>query len=277
MSVEFNKNLQYIFDLKRLYERERTKFIEWLKRERKISNKLIQNYVSAIDRYLPCNIKTPKELDKTIVNKPKYYIIGVRQFLNYLEDEYEIDSLNGYLLSRWKLKLKSPRSKPREIYITNKEIRDAYNSIEDNQTRVVFKLIVYSGIRLTHAVEMMRNFNPENVVVKGNIAYYPISEIVKGTKRGYIALFPSRFVDELKSVHVTFNYYTLQKRMKVGRVSANTLRKCHLNLMAEYDVRESVAEFIQGRKSLPIGTIHYLKAKEKAIKEYAKIVDRFPI
>ena len=47
--------------------------------------------------------------------------------------------------------------------------------------------------------------------------------------------------------------------------------------MAEYDVRESIAEFIQGRKSLPIGTIHYLKVKEEAIKEYAKIVDKFPI
>ncbi len=265
------------FDLRELYERERSKFVEWLKRERRISDKLIHDYLSAIDRYLPEGITKPKDLDETLNGKPKYYVIGVRQFLNYLEDEHEISDLNGYSISRWKLKLKSPRSKPREVYLTDDEIREAFEHIEDDQTRLVFKLITYSGIRLSHAIRMMRSFNPKNIVVKGDVAYYPISEIVEGTKRGYIALFPSRFVDELKSVEITFNYHTIQKRIRFGRVSANTIRKWHLNLMAECDVRESVAEFIQGRKSLPIGTIHYLKAKERAIKEYAKIVDKFPI
>ncbi len=51
------------FDLTELYERERSKFIEWLKRERKISDGLIHDYISAIDRLLPYGIRKPKELD----------------------------------------------------------------------------------------------------------------------------------------------------------------------------------------------------------------------
>jgi len=265
------------FDLRELYERERSKFIEWLKRERKIGDRLIRDYLSAIDRFLPKGLTKPKDLDRTLNDKPKYYIIGVRQFFNYLEDEYEMSELNGYSMSRWKLKLKSPRSKPREIYLTDEEIKEAFEHIEDEQTRIMFKLIVYSGIRLAHAVRVMRSFDIRNVVIKDRIAYYPISEFVKGKKKGYIMLFPSKFVEELKNVKITYDYWTFEKRIRYGRVSVNTIRKWHLNLMAECDVRESVAEFIQGRKSLPIGTIHYLKAKEKAIKEYAKIVDKFPI
>ena len=265
------------FDLTELYERERSKFIESLKRERKISDGLIHDYISAIDRLLPYGIRKPKELDRTLNDKPKYYILGVRQFLNYLEDEYEISDLNGYSISRWKLKLKSPRSKPREIYLKNEEIIEAFEHIEDEQTKIMFKIIIYSGIRLSHAVRVMKSFDIRNVVIKDRIAYYPISEVVKGKKKGYIMLFPSKFVKELRKAKITYSYYTFQERIRYKRVSVNTIRKWHLNLMAEYDVRESIAEFIQGRKSLPIGTIHYLKAKEKAIKEYAKIVDKFPI
>ena len=53
---------------------------------------------------------------------------------------------------------------------------------------------------------VMRSFDIKNDVIKDRIAYYPISEVVKGKKRGYIVLFPSKFVEELKNAKIMYNY-----------------------------------------------------------------------
>ncbi len=108
-----------------------------------------------------------------------------------------------------------------------------------------------------------------------NIARYPVAWISKGRKRAFWAYFPLRFIDELEPIDL--NPGTAKEGIRYGRVSASTIRKWNYNFMIENGVPESVADFVQGRASVTIGSAHYLYKTRQADTFYSKIVDKFPI
>ncbi|UGV41716.1 hypothetical protein J7W08_05415 [Methanococcoides orientis] len=67
------------------------------------------------------------------------------------------------------------------------------------------------------------------------------------------------------------------KKIRHGRVSAKTIRKWHLNVMIKEGVTESLADFIQGRASMTVGSAHYLNKVEQAKNEYRRIMEKFSI
>lgn len=67
------------------------------------------------------------------------------------------------------------------------------------------------------------------------------------------------------------------KKIQSGRVSAKTIRKWNLNKMIKEGVTESLADFIQGRASLTVGSAHYLNKMGQAKDQYRRIMGKFPI
>lgn len=140
-------------------------------------------------------------------------------------------------------------------------------------------MLVYSGARLKHVYDALKDFNPANtVIVNDKVAIYPTSSISKGAKKSYWLFFPKKFIDELKELNITVGYSTIQKHLAYKRVNAETIKKWHFNFMIiENDVPESVADFIQGRRPVTVGSAHYLNKTKDADKHYARMVDKFPI
>ena len=264
-------------DLRKLYERHREKLYDYLVKIRAIDKSLAKYYISTIDRLLPEGITTPKELENAVIeaNRNNKLIKGLRNFLNYLEHELEVYELNGYSLEAWRKRLKIPKSNAREVYITDNELREAYSKIKKEELKLVFKLLVFSGIRLKHLWLALKEFNSSNLVVKSNIARYPISTVAKATKKAYWLYMPAELIEELKPLTHGYDYY--QKGIKHGRVDANSIRKWHLNKLIELGVPESVADFIQGRASLTVGSTHYLNKTKQADEFYSKIVDNLKV
>ena len=110
-------------------------------------------------------------------------IKAVRNLLNFAE-ERENFSLEYITKLRKVLKIKP--AGVRKIFINDEELIEAYDKVKDS-LKPFFKLLVYSGMRLSHAVSMVRNYDISNLVVKDNIARYPINWLSKGKKRGYWA------------------------------------------------------------------------------------------
>lgn len=154
--------------------------------------------------------------------------------LNFAEEREDL-SLEYIAKLRKVLKIKP--AGVREIFISDKELIEAYNSIKDN-LKPFFKLLVYSGLRLSHAVSMVKSFDRANLVIKGNIARYPISWLSKGKKRGYWCYIPK------ESAKVYVNYHTYSKELQYKRFSAVVIRKWHLNKLIELGVPESIALLI---------------------------------
>ncbi|WP_442920356.1 integrase [Methanococcoides sp.] len=56
-----------------------------------------------------------------------------------------------------------------------------------------------------------------------------------------------------------------------------TICKWHLNFIVKGGVTESIADFIQGRAALTVGSAHYLNKVQQAKKEYLKIIGMFSL
>ncbi|WP_370574627.1 integrase [Methanomethylovorans sp.] len=69
----------------------------------------------------------------------------------------------------------------------------------------------------------------------------------------------------------------LTKKLQVGRVSAKTIRKWHLNVMVKEGVTKSLADFMQDRVPVTVGSAHYLNKVQQAKEEYRRIRGNFEI
>jgi intergrase/recombinase len=257
------------------YQKNKHTFIKWL--FNRIDEYTATRYIRYLDRYLSeakvSSVKDMQELLLTIESGRNWFIKAVRNLLNFAEEREDF-SLEYITKLRKVLKIKP--AGVREIFISDEELIEAYDKVKDS-LKPFFKLLVYSGIRLSHAVSMVRSFDRVNLVVKDNIARYPINWLSKGKKRGYWAYMPKEFAKELEGLAVYEHYDSYGKGIRFGRVSAVTIRKWHLNKLIELGVPESIADFIQGRASLTVGSTHYLNKTKQADDWYSRIVDNLKV
>lgn len=200
---------------------------------------------------------------------------GLRNLFSYFEDE-EIDNICGYSLEKWRRYVKIKKSGVVEIYVTDREIKEAYEECPDD-LKPIYRLLVYSENRFTHIYEMLQKFDERNIISDGEVAHYPTSSLSKGTKQTFHMFFPSSHIPELKKIGNLDSYDHILKNIQSGRVSAKTIRKWHLNKMIKEGITESLADFIQGRASLTVGSAHYLNKTGQAKDQYRRILGKFPI
>ena len=266
--------LKEAIDLLELYRKMKNDFIDYLYNIRSIDERQIKDYIRAIERHLTSNVRTPKELENVVIkaNRNNKLIKGLRNFFNYLEYE-EIYELNGYNLDVWRKRLKVKQSKAREVYITDEELIEAYECVKSNkQLELCFKLLVFSGLRLKHLWEVMKDFDRSKLIIKNEIARYPVNFVSKSTKKSYWLYIPSKIVDQLEKFR--FNYWYYQRGIRFNRVDSNSIRKWHLNKLIELRVPESIADFIQGRASVTVGSTYYLNKTKQADEWYSRVVDK---
>jgi intergrase/recombinase len=157
------------------------------------------------------------------------------------------------------------------MYIGDEELIDAYRHI-DAEYRPMFKLLTFSGVRLK---QMYYGFAHVDIVVEKNgIARIPISSEARGNKKAFWIVIPSDFLQELQHTELSHNYHTYVKKIRYGRVTAKTLRNWNFNFLLENDVSESIADFIQGRSSVTVGSSHYMNKTRHADRAYQKISEK---
>ena len=141
--------------------------------------------------------------------------------------------------------------------------------------RILFELLVYSGLRLKHAIRLLSNFDKANlIVVNEKVSRYPINFVSRGKKKAYWAYMPTDFAKKLRRINLD---YGMRDHILHGKVSATTIRKWHANFLIENGVPESIVEFIHGRADVSIGSAHYYHKTKQADNFYSKVVDKFPI
>ena len=267
--------------LKEIYNKHRRQFIKFLEKRIKkgeLSNVTARNYISAIETYLK-DVYYPTELEELILNvRGDKFAKGLRNFFNFLEEEKGISAINGINLEKWRSKTFIRRYKAREKFISDEELKEAYYSyirkINDEERELVFLVLVFSGLRLKQVVEALQNYDESNVVeVNEKVKRYPVGFVSKGQKKAFWLYYPSWL--ELKRLSKGYAFF--KDNLAYKRVSANTIRKWHYNFLILNGVPESVADFIQGRASVTVGSAHYLAKTKQADEWYSRIVDKFPL
>jgi intergrase/recombinase len=242
----------------------------YLGEERTINERTNKDYISSLERNLP-HIETLNQLRNHLhtIYTDSYgrAMKNLFNFMLYIDQ----DEFNGISIDRWKkaIKLRSPGV--REIYVSDDEIKTAYKNITE-EGRPFFKLLMYSGVRLSQTIEGIKRLG--NSVIRDDLCRIPVSSISRGNKKVYWIYFPRSFLSEIEKAETPLDHRTYEKHVKFNRVSASTIRKWHLNFLIEHGIPESVADFIQGRASVTVGSAHYLAKTQQADLWYGKVVDK---
>jgi len=152
-------------------------FKRYLLEERKVSESWANKIVSVLKRFVTeINLNTLRESFYNCTDK-KSFVCAVRDTaLDILESEF----------------LKPIKSRSREIYLSDDEIRERLELIREkwkDKTEIVYKFLVYTGQRLSHTIRALGNFDKRKIKIYDNVGE---------KKRSFIALFPSEFTFELK-------------------------------------------------------------------------------
>lgn len=121
-------------------------------------------------------------------------------------------------------KLTSESTEQGKFFISDGELIDAYNIVTEKfpELETIFKLMVYSGVRLKQIIEALKTFNPKNVVeVNKKVVRYPIVSTFKGKKKAFWMY----FLASLNLHRSEISYHVARAKLNLGRVSANTIRK----------------------------------------------------
>lgn len=258
--------------LNELWAAERANFAEWLSAE--VGEETRKDYVRALDRLFGRHvIRTLEDLEKALRAEgyKRNVSKALRRLAKYLVERDIIDS-NSYEKIKNIAKLKA--TGVREVFITNEDVRTAYNEVQKRgkPAETLFLLLVFSGIRLKQAVELLRTYDPTKLyLIDDKAARYPIFSTSKGKKKAFWAYGPRDFFERLEPLEVKYN--TAKDLVAFGKVSANSIRKWHYTFLIQKGMPSEIADFIQGRVSGSVGATHYLNKAVLADEWYSAVVD----
>ncbi len=250
------------------YSKYRNDFITWLE-EKDLNERYVKDIITYLDKYLSGKvIYTPLEVSqiRNISSSKKNITVAIRTLLNFCE---EMDLLDEDFINKLRRPLKTIKPNPDNYVPGDDKVLEAYQNINPKY-KIVFKLLLFSGIRATEAVMFFKEYSREKVEIKGNVARYPLFSLRKN-KRSYFVYFPAEFVDELEQKE--FTKYGIGDAFQKAGLPSKYLRKWNYNFLIMHNVPESVADFIQGRASISIGSMHYLAKVKQADYWYGKVAD----
>jgi intergrase/recombinase len=251
------------------YSEHREEFIFWIE-DKNFSKRYAKDIIIYLDKYLLGNIVCSPadiaEVRRSSSSKAEI-TIALRVFLNYCE---EMDIIDEGFITKLRKPLKVVRSKPDNYVPNDDKVKEAYRKINPKY-RIVFKIFSFGGIRITESALFFSNYNRERVVINGKVARYPLFAIRK-SKRAYFVYFPSSMINEMKRIKLTDK--AISTAFIKSGLPAKYLRKWNYNFLIMHNVPESVADFIQGRSPVSIGSMHYLAKVKQADYWYAQVADK---
>ncbi len=202
---------------------------------------------------------------------------AIRSFLNFLADEELMEKEAVNFLKEY---VKPKKSGVSQDHIIDAQVREAYPQVkargEINQ--LLFELLVFTGLRLSTIVAMLAEYDERKLIpVNAEVVRYPVHEYSKGQKRAFWAYMPVELAGRLRRVKLkykTVNWWVYYKDEKwATAVSSKTIRKWFYTFFIRKGVPGEVADFIQGRAAVTIGSRVYLKKTLAADEAYSRVVD----
>ncbi len=240
------------------------------------------------------NVETLREGFHNTTNK-KDYVNAARVLLDYLKsrrymNRWEIQEIleQPFLTCIGSKKERVPGIASEEA---DKHIIEVLRWIEekwDEETVLLYKLLVFSGLRLEHAIRVLETFDERHLEFKGRVARYPTEMIATEIKGSFYAFMPAEFARKLRRIKFTIQYYTIENRLNPKKwkpkkeewqrswINAKNIRKWFENFCKRHGVELLYRKFFMGHSTRAV-IEHYEQMEDLSWNEYEKIVDKFPI
>ena len=244
-------------------------FERWLRK--RVSKEHVRRILSTLNRYAKgAIISTPKDVFeiKSKATDINGIVIALRNILNYAE---EMDLLSEEQLYKMRKGLKFIKSNADAYVPSEDKVKETYQLINEPRQKLMFEILLTSGIRIREAVDLVNSFDKEKLETFDSFARYPLFEL-RHSKRAYYVYLPLAIAQKIERINIT--YKSVERYFQKRGLPAKYLRKWNYNFLIMHNVPESVADFIQGRSPISIGSMHYLAKVKQADYWYTKITNK---
>jgi len=230
-----------------------------------ISRKLDDGYIKDLTNTLTRFIR--EDITQLPDNISEMQSIGLRSYIQYLIQK---SLLTDEEADRFRKNIPLRQSKADNYIPSNEEVITAYNKISDKRFRIIFKLLAFSGARITELEKMIKEYDPSKLITNEKFAKYQL-HYNRGHKKSFYIYMPKELIPELHKYYVHVDTITHQ----IGKSGLNPkyLRKWFYNYLIYNNVPEGVADFIEGRAPESVGSMHYLSKAKQADFWYENVVD----
>jgi len=250
-----------------VYSEFRDRFLKWMN-EKKYS----VAYQKDAERYLSQYLDGKAVIENSQLRevmaecKSNYIYTMVRVYLNFLEEN---EILTNEDADYFRKAIPSRKTSPDGFIPSDEKVREVYSKIESELMKTAFSILSTSGIRIMELVKMMKEFDRNKLIVNGDIAKYPLNYF-RGHKKAFYVYMPNKLALMLERTEL--NDDTISHYFSELGLAPKYLRKWQYNFLIYQGVPEGVADFVQGRSSESVGSMHYLSKVKQADYWFCKIV-----
>ncbi|MHB8357956.1 MAG: integrase [Thermoplasmataceae archaeon] len=212
-------------------------------------------------------IQSAKELSEIILSGRTQYIRTVaRVYLNFLEEN---EILSDDDANYFRKAIPSRKTSPDGFIPSDEKVKEVLRKIDNPSMKTAFLVLATSGIRIMELVKMIKEFDKDKLIVNHKIAKYPLNYF-RGHKKVFYVYMPKNLTLSLE--RTDFNDDAISNYFSELGLSPKYLRKWQYNFLIYQGVPEGVADFIQGRSSESVGSMHYLSKVKQADYWYSNAV-----
>ena len=248
-----------------VYGEFRDRLLKWMT-EKKYSTAYQKDVERYLSQYLDSKIiRENSKLREVMAGcKTNYIYTMVRIYLNFLEE-------NELLLSEdanyFRKAIPTRKTAPDGFIPSDDKVKEIYRKIDNESMKAVFSVLAMSGIRRMELVKMMGEFDSKKFIVNSEVAKYPLNYF-RGHKKAFYVYMPKEPAFSLKKMDL--NDDTISHYFSDIGLAPKYLRKWQYNFLIYHGVPEGVSDFIQGRSSESVGSMHYLSKVKQADYWYKK-------
>ncbi len=200
--------------------------------------------------------------------KSNYIYTMVRVYLNFLEENELLSTEDA---DYFRKAIPSRKISPDGFIPSDEKVKEVYSLIESKPMKIVFTILSTSGIRIMELVKMLKEFDKDKLIVNGDVSKYPLNYF-RGHKKAFYVYMPKQLALSLEKTEL--NDDTISHYFSELGLAPKYFRKWQYNFLIYQGVPEGVADFIQGRSSESVGSMHYLSKVNQADYWYDKIATR---
>ena len=250
-----------------VYSEFKEKLHRWM-RDKKYSEAYVKDAERYLSQYLNGKIITENSELRLVMAecRSNYIYTMVRVYLNFLEENELLSSEDA---DYFRKVIPTRKTAPDSFVPSDDKVREIYLKIDNETMKTAFLVLAMSGIRIMELVKMITEFEAEKLIVDGNIAKFPMNYF-RGHKKALYVYLPKETALSLKRADL--NDDTISHYFSELGLAPKYLRKWQYNFLIYQGVPEGVADFIQGRSSESVGSMHYLSKVKQADYWYSKAV-----
>ncbi len=289
-SVHKNKRSAYLNSLWRKYKDEFRLYMERQVRDGKLSEQRFRDYWNGLNRFFK-NHKVNEAIDfLSIDHIPDGQVKGLKKFFKFLMDfKYKEIDMQEIMAMNRQVKVKSSpkmQGKPAKEEVM-KEILKSLEKDKDYRYYLYLTLI-YTGGRASQILSLLSDIGAGEVKEYEDfedVAAFDITTYGKGKKKGFFAIIPKAFADELlrnkslfKDMPDRISNMRFLKKAAQKNAGASNIRDWFFN-KALYQLKgnRTLINFIQSRSDEKGAWQNYVSVRESlagAVDEYKKLMKK---